>query len=214
MNPATYDRVDGRPRRRLSAAERRALIFEAALQAFAAKGYEGAAMDEIAAAAGVSKAVVYDHVRSKRELYLELLESIRHDLMSTVEEAIRTAAPGGEAHVRAAVEAFFGYVDEHRNGCRLLLRELESVNISEIGRQLEERISGRIAASLQAERRLLAGHPEREQHAKILAELLKSAVLGAAGWWLLHAEIPREHVVERAAAVVWPALVHAAGVDA
>jgi AcrR family transcriptional regulator len=64
------------------------VILAAALRTFASNGYDGAAMDEIAAAAGISKAVVYDHVPSKRELYLQLLESIRQDLERTVEAAL------------------------------------------------------------------------------------------------------------------------------
>jgi len=142
---------------------------------------------------------------------VELLESIRHDLTSAVEAALREAEPGDEAHVRVAVEAIFRYVAENRDACQLLLRELEAINVSEIGRALEERVSDGVAAALAADPRLLRGEPDREQQMKILGELLKSAVQGLAGWWLLHPEIPRERVVKRAVAVVWPALRHAAG---
>ena len=40
-----------------------------------ANGYHGAAMDEIAETAHVSKPVLYQHFPSKRELYLALLDS-------------------------------------------------------------------------------------------------------------------------------------------
>ena len=48
-------------------------IESAARRLFAARGYTGTSMAEIAAAAGVSKATVFHHYRSKRELYEALL---------------------------------------------------------------------------------------------------------------------------------------------
>ena len=55
----------------------------------------GTSMNEVAEAAGVTKPVLYQHFRSKRELYLELLE----DVGGRLEEAIvkATADAGGPA---------------------------------------------------------------------------------------------------------------------
>jgi AcrR family transcriptional regulator len=208
--PGTHDDPDDSRSRRLPASERRAVILEAALSTFALHGYDRAAMDVIAAAAGVSKAVVYDHVASKRQLYIELLESIRSDLTNVVETALGYGGSYDEPRVRAAIEAFFDYVDEHRQGCRLLFLEVQGANVSEVGRELEERISARLAVTLAADPRLLARHPERERQLLILGELLKSAIQGLASWWMMHPEIAREELVERTVALVWPALVRAA----
>ena len=202
------------PQRRLPASKRRALILEAALAAFAAHGYDGASMDEIAAAAGVSKAVVYDHVASKRDLYMELLEAIRSELVSVVETALEEDGTSGETRVRVAVEAFFRYVEEHPQACRLLFLEVEGPAVSALGRELEERIATRMAATLGAAPQLFAGHRQRDRQLYILAELLKSALQGLASWWYAHPELPREDLVERSVALVWPALVRAAEPDA
>lgn len=207
---ATEDGHGNARQRRLPASQRRAVILEAALSTFALYGYERAAMDEIAAAAGVSKAVVYDHVASKRQLYIELLESIRTDLTNVVETALGYGGSYDEPRVRAAIEAFFAYVDEHREGCRLLFLEVQGANISEVGRELEERISRRLAVTLAADPRLLAGHPDRDGQLLVLGELIKSAMQGLASWWMLNPETPRELLVERTAGLVWPALVEAA----
>lgn len=174
-------------------------------------------MDEIAAAAGISKAVVYDHVASKRELYEQLLESIRVDLEQTVEAALAPpdAAVVGEARVRAGARAFFRYVEQHPEGSRLLLLELQGANVSPIGRQLEERITNGLAQTLGTDPRLFDGHPARERQLTILAELLKSAIHGLAGWWYRHPDAPCDDLVERTVAVVWPAIARArAGVEA
>lgn len=193
-------------RRRLPAAERRALILNAALRTFAAHGYDGAAMDEIAAAAGISKAVVYDHVPSKRELYTQLLDAIRADVERVVEEALRAPGGDGEARVRAAVDAVYRYVEEHPDAARLLLLELQGANVSQIGLVLEERVNRHLALALGEQPALLAGHPQRALQMTILAELLKTAVLGGVGWWYRNPDAPRADLVDRTVDVVWPAV--------
>jgi AcrR family transcriptional regulator len=198
-------RLTAAARRRMPASERRATILEAALQTFALRGYEGAPMDEIAAAAGVSKAVVYDHVASKRELYIELLQSIRADLEAVVERALEPVGSSGDERVRAAVAAFYGYVEAHPAASRLLFLELQSAAVSPFGLELEQRVTDEIADAL-GDLRVLEGHAERERQLQMLAELLKSAVQGLASWWFRHPEIPREQLVERTVALVWPAI--------
>jgi AcrR family transcriptional regulator len=193
-------------RRRLPASERRLVIFEAALRMFADRGYEGAAMEGIANAAGVSKAVVYDHVSSKRELYDVLLEAIRSEIVTVIETALTPKGLAGEPRVRAAAEAFYEYVEEHPEACRLLFIELQSANVTAIGRELEERMTATIAATLGTDPSMFDAQPERERQLRILAELLKSAVLGLATWWVRHPETPREVLVAGTVAVVWPAI--------
>ena len=50
--------------------ETRARILDAALREFSALGMAGARMDQIAAAAGVNKALLYYHFDSKENLYV------------------------------------------------------------------------------------------------------------------------------------------------
>ncbi len=84
--------------------------------------------------------------------------------------------------------------------------ELQGANVSEVGREHEERINGHLARTLGDEARVLQGHPHRDRQLTILAELLKAAVLGAVAWWYRHPDAPRADLVERTVAVVWPAI--------
>jgi AcrR family transcriptional regulator len=201
-------------RRRLPASERRLTILDAALRTFSERGYEGAPMDEIAAAAGISKAVVYDHVASKRELYLELLDAIRADLESVIEAAL---APLGaptehargvarEHRVRVALTAFFHYVESHPEATRLLFRELQGADVSEIGEVLQQRVTAALAATLGTDPRLFRGVADKARALEMFAELLKSALMGLAIWWSRRPETPRDELVERSVALVWPAI--------
>jgi AcrR family transcriptional regulator len=50
----------------------RARLLQAAAKVFAAKGYFGSAVDDVAEAAGLTKGAVYAHFRTKEALYLAL----------------------------------------------------------------------------------------------------------------------------------------------
>jgi AcrR family transcriptional regulator len=52
------------PRRRLSAPQRRDEILDAAATVIALSGYDGCSLEQIAAEAGVSKALIYEHFDS------------------------------------------------------------------------------------------------------------------------------------------------------
>ncbi|WP_433679335.1 TetR/AcrR family transcriptional regulator [Nocardia sp. CA-119907] len=58
-----------RPRTRLSAADRRASIIDAATQVFAESGYQRATMGQIAARLGVTEPVLFQNFGSKNALY-------------------------------------------------------------------------------------------------------------------------------------------------
>ena len=63
-------------RKRISGADRRSSILEAACAVFAEHGYEGAKTQQIAAAAKVSEALVYRHFPSKLALYRAVLRQL------------------------------------------------------------------------------------------------------------------------------------------
>ena len=72
MNPAHQVAASGTER----SSETRTRILDAALGEFSALGLAGARMDQIAAAAGVNKALLYYHFDSKEKLYIAAVEMI------------------------------------------------------------------------------------------------------------------------------------------
>lgn len=62
-------------RQRVSSHIRRSQIVGVARSAFAAKGFRGTTTKEIAAAAGVTEALVFQHFASKQDLYDSILEA-------------------------------------------------------------------------------------------------------------------------------------------
>ena len=60
---------------RMRAAERQAAIVRSAIQLFAEKGFRGATTRELASVLGVTEPVLYQHFRTKRDLYSAIIEA-------------------------------------------------------------------------------------------------------------------------------------------
>ena len=61
------------PKPRMSSEERRAAIVHAACRLFAERGFRGTTTRELAAAVGVTEPVLYEHFRTKRDLYSAII---------------------------------------------------------------------------------------------------------------------------------------------
>ncbi|HYI62508.1 MAG TPA: TetR/AcrR family transcriptional regulator [Acidimicrobiales bacterium] len=104
---------------RLPAAARRRQLLDVAQAEFADQGYHGVSMDRVAEAAGVTKPVLYQHFRSKRALYRELVDDVADRLASAVLKATADADSPRE-QVEAGFRVYFRFVSEHRDAFRLL----------------------------------------------------------------------------------------------
>ncbi len=60
---------------RMNAGDRRRRLLDAALELFSHKGYGGTTTKEIAAAAGVTEAIIFRHFPTKQALYTAVLDS-------------------------------------------------------------------------------------------------------------------------------------------
>jgi len=118
--PPSSARAAAAPRRD-PAASREALMGAAVAQ-FARKGYEGARVDEIAAAAGLNKQLVYHYFGSKQGLYLAALESV----YVQIREKERRLSLGELEPVEAMAQLVgfsFDYLLEHPEFIALLADE-------------------------------------------------------------------------------------------
>lgn len=94
---------------RLDSSERRNQILSVALGEFSRKGYHGTSMTDIAMAIGATKPVLYQHFDSKRALYLELLDALGANLITTINEATRNV-PDGRLQTEHGMISFFRWV--------------------------------------------------------------------------------------------------------
>lgn len=107
---------------RLGPVRRRPLILDAALRLLVAEGSAAVSMDAIAAAAGVTKPVVYSCFSSKAELWGALLEREEQRMLAHVAGALpeRPNLDDPEGGLRAGFAAFLSAVVAEPDSWRLI----------------------------------------------------------------------------------------------
>jgi len=178
----------------------------AAHELFAERGYAAVTMDEIAAAVGVTKPLLYNYFGNKERLYIACMERAGDSLIATVGEAIGGSANPGDA-LRAGVRAFFGFLDTDRAAWAVLFDETLPH-----GGEVFDRVAsyrGQIVDLVSAS--LLAQQPDnRRDKVKVEIEALSTALLGAAEalarWWLRTEAISAEDAAELLVSTVEPGL--------
>jgi AcrR family transcriptional regulator len=104
---------------RLAPDERRRQLLDVACVEFAERGFYATAMDDLAAAAGVTKPVFYQHFPSKRALFIAVLEDVGGRLLEVLSEATESVNTG-RARVTEGFAAYFRFVAADRAAFRLL----------------------------------------------------------------------------------------------
>jgi AcrR family transcriptional regulator len=102
-------------RKLLSRAQRQATILQGAATAFATKGFAGTGMEEVAAASGITKEIVYRHFASKEELYRAVLDATVQTLQAEFARASQEFSSG------AGIRALLAVGRAHPDALRLLL---------------------------------------------------------------------------------------------
>jgi AcrR family transcriptional regulator len=193
-SPEIRDRTDTTPaatRLRLPAAERRALVERAAARLFAERGYELTTVAEIAAAAGVSKPMLYRHFESKKELMMKLLERRRDELAAAPLGRFLEAEGSTAQRLEAMIDAWFLHVEEHPDTSRLLFQDVTGdAEIRELQHELRRRQRAADVAMLRE-----FGPPLPEAELEPLGEVIRSSLTGLALWWLDNPAVPRASVV-------------------
>jgi AcrR family transcriptional regulator len=189
--------------RRLPVEERRALIVEAAGRLFGDRGYEGARLDDVAAAAGVTKPILYRHFESKRALYLALLARHRDDLASFA-GAIPAEGPP-EARLRAVLDVWFAYVEDHSYAWKMLFRDTGG------GAEIQAfrlEVHARARAVLVEVIRSLSEVSVPRREVEPLAELMSMGMAGLVLWWIDDPGRSRQAIVD-AMTRVWAGILAA-----
>jgi AcrR family transcriptional regulator len=178
-------------RRRLAPEQRRLLIVEAAGRLFGEHGYDGTRLDDVAAAAGVTKPVVYRHFDSKTHLYLALLERHREDLGSFA--AAVPASGTLEQRLRAVLELWLDYVETHAYAWKMLFRDTGG---GPHVRAVRLDVHAQARATLVGMIRTLAATSIPRRELEPLAELLSMGMAALVLWWIEDAAVSRDAVAD------------------
>jgi AcrR family transcriptional regulator len=189
------------PRGRTPRAVREAQMVAAAERLFSEHGYHGVSMDQIAAASGITKPMLYEYFGSKEGLFLACMERARGQLFAAIGSAVR-GADDAEAALRAGIEAFLKVADEQRATWPVLFGEGGRFN--EAAGAIRSEQAGLIAQLL----RELPGwtrEPDAEE-LDAIAHIFVGAAEAIAFWAVERPQISAERVADHLMAVLWPAV--------
>src|SRR5437879_9992846 len=108
-------------RSRLQPDARRRQLLEVGVRLVGQVSYQELSLEEVAEAAGISRPLVYRYFPTKRAFYVEALRFAAEQLLALAERA----SPGdpGQA-LRAGLDTYLGYVEEHAAPYRKILRDV------------------------------------------------------------------------------------------
>jgi AcrR family transcriptional regulator len=183
--------------------ERREQLLDVGRTLFAERGFEATSIEEVAARAGVSKPVVYEHFGGKEGLYAVVVDREMRRLLDQITGAL-TAGHPRELLEQAAL-ALLTYIETETDGFRILVRD--SPVTSTTGNFSS--LIGDIAT--QVEHILAAEFKTRGFDTK-LASLYSHALVGMValtGQWWLDARKPRKNdVAAHLVNLAWNGLSH------
>ena len=171
-------------------------ILDAALEAFAEKGYHGATIREIAARSGVSVAGLYHHFPSKQRLLEHLMADTMDRLIAVTEATVREAADNPRARLEAAVAAHVRFhIDYQRESFvgNTELRSLEDECRAEVVRKRDHQREIFRRAVLDGVRQgvFTVGLPEEAGRAIV------TMCTAVATWYRAHGPLDAEEIVRR-----------------
>lgn len=170
-----------RSRVRMTRKERREQLIDVARALFAERGLEGTSVEEIAAHAGVSKPVVYEHFGGKEGLYAVVVDREVRTLHDSIRASITTPDASPRALIELGTMALLDYIDDHPNGFRILSRDSSATSPDGSFATILSDIASRVEDLLGDEFTKSGLDPAT---APLYSQMLVGLVALAGQWWM------------------------------
>jgi len=170
-----------RSRVRMTRKERREQLIDVARALFAERGLEGTSVEEIAAHAGVSKPVVYEHFGGKEGLYAVVVDREVRTLHDSIRASITTPEASPRALIELGTMALLDYIDDHPNGFRILSRDSSATSPDGSFATILSDIASRVEDLLGDEFTKSGLDPAT---APLYSQMLVGLVALAGQWWM------------------------------
>jgi AcrR family transcriptional regulator len=183
--------------------ERRAQLVDVGRRLFAEKGFEGTSVEEIAAKAGVSKPVVYEHFGGKEGLYAVVVDREIEILLERMTASLTSHNP--RLLAEQAALALLEYIETNTDGFRILVRDSPVAQstggfaslISDVASQVEHIMVAQFKAR---------GFDTKL--APMYAQMLVGMVALTGQWWLDVRKPKRTEVAAHLVNLAWNGLAH------
>lgn len=182
--------------------ERREQLIAVGRKLFADKGFEATSVEEIAAKAGVSKPLVYEHFGGKEGLYAVVVDREIGELLGGISASLDEGG-GARMLLERATLSLLDYIEAHTDGFRILVRD------SPTGQSTGtlSSVLGDVAA--QVEHLLAAEFKTRHldpKSAAIHAQMLVGMLSLTGQWWLDRRKFKKHQVAAHLVNLAWNGL--------
>ena len=175
---------------------RRKQIIEGAMQVFAAKGFHGASVREIAEAAGLTMGTMYNYVRSKEDILYIVYDFMTTILTEGLKKAIEDTKDPREK-VRAALKHNMELIYQYRDVIMFLYREAGNYDKESVRTVLAQE-TRYIQVFEELLRQRFAGRKINETRLMLAADIMSylNVVLVLRGWSLRRRHKSMDDVVD------------------
>ena len=185
---------------RLPARERRQQLLDVALDVLSGTGFHETTMDDIAAAAGVTKPVLYQHFTSKRSLYLHLVDDVGQRMARAI--TVKTSdTDSPRKQVESGVAAYFDFVADNRAAFLLLFEgaDRSDADVAEAVNRIEDSMAELVAP-------LIAAGIEADQQRALAYGIVGAAEAAGRAWASGKLTIDASHLAVEIAELAWSGL--------
>ena len=185
----------------MTGTERRAQLLDIGRRLFAERGLDGTSIEEIAAKAGVSKPVVYEHFGGKEGLYAVVVDREVERFI-----AMATRLLEGEDHMpkfEVAAVVLLRYIQDNADGFRILVRDSNPASGSGTFASLISDIASQVEYILGD---VLKARGYDPKLAPMYAQMLVGMVAFTGQWWLDARKPKLEEVAAHLVNLAWNGL--------
>lgn len=187
-------------RQRMTGRQRRKQLIAIGRTAFAECGFDGTSVEDIAARAGVSKPLVYEHFGGKEGLYAVVVDREMLHLERIITEALRHGR--SRERIERAVIALLTYVEDETDGFQILVRDMTPGQERSYSTLLNAAV-GQVAHILARAFKRSGLDPEM---AVLYGQALVGMVSMTAQWWLDERSPDKEVVAAHIINLCWNGL--------
>jgi AcrR family transcriptional regulator len=185
----------------MTGTERHEQLLDIGRGLFAERGFEATSIEEIAARAGVSKPVVYEHFGGKEGLYAVVVDREMAALLRRFSAALTAGRP--KELLEQAALALLTYIEDETDGFRVLSRDSPMASGSGTFSSLLNDIASQVEYILAHEFDRMGFQSEL---APMYAQMLVGMVAVTGQWWLEVREPKREDVAAHLVNLGWNGL--------
>lgn len=178
----------------MTRAERRDQLVDVARRLFAEKGLEGTSVEEIAASAGVSKPVVYEHFGGKEGLYAVVVDREVRQLHDSIQDAI-TRQGNPRTLIEYGTLALLDYIDHNVDGFKIISRDSSPYSQAGTYQTILSSVVSRVEGLLAD---MLGPRGFNPETAPLYAQMLVGLVALAGQWWVENRDATQLDKVELA----------------